>query len=38
MTNLAEELCKAIVKKFEKLTVHSSFKNNIWGADLTDMQ
>ena len=35
---LTEGLHKAIVRKFEKRKVHSSFKNNIWGADLADMQ
>ena len=33
---LAEELHKPIIRKFEK--VHSSFKDNIWGAYLGDMQ
>ena len=35
---LAEELHKLIVKKFEKRKVHSSFIDNIWGADLANMQ
>ena len=35
---LAEELHKRIIKKFEKRTVYSVFKVNIWGADLADMQ
>ena len=35
---LAEELHKRIIKKFEKRTVYSAFKVNIWGADLADMQ
>ena len=35
---LAEELHKTIIKKFEKRKVHSAFKDNIWGADLADMQ
>ena len=35
---LAEELHKSIIRKFEKRKVHSSFKDNIWGADLADMQ
>ena len=34
----AEELDKPIIKKFEKRKVHSTFKDNIWGADLADMQ
>ena len=35
---LAEELHKLIIRKFEKRKVHASFKDNIWGADLADMQ
>ena len=35
---LAEELQKQNIRKFEKRKVHSSFINNIWGADLNDMQ
>ena len=35
---LAEELFKPIIRKFKKRTVYSGFKDNIWGADLTDMQ
>ena len=35
---LAKELHKLIIKKFEKRKVHASFKDNIWGADLADMQ
>ena len=35
---LAEELHKAIIRKFKKRKVHSSFIDNFWGADLTDMQ
>ena len=35
---LAEELHKPIIGKFEKRKVYSSFKDNIWGADLADMQ
>ena len=35
---LAEELHKPIIKKFEKRKVHATFKDNIWGADLVDMQ
>ena len=33
-----EELCKQIIRKFEKRKVHSSFIDNIWGADLADIQ
>ena len=35
---LTEELHKPIIRKFEKLKVHSSFIYNIWSADLVDMQ
>ena len=35
---LAEELHKPIIKKFKKRKVYSAFKDNIWGADLADMQ
>ena len=35
---LAEELHKLIIKKFKKRKVYSSFKDNICGADLADMQ
>ena len=35
---LAEELHKPIIRKFKKRKVHSTFKDNIWGADLVDMQ
>ena len=35
---LAEELHKRIIRKFEKRKVHSPFIDNIWGADLLDMQ
>ena len=35
---LAEELHKPIIRKFEKRKVHAAFKDNIWGADLADMQ
>ena len=35
---LAKELHKLIIKKFEKRKVHAAFKDNIWGAGLTDMQ
>ena len=34
---LAKELHKPIIRKFKKITVFSGFKDNIWGADLTDM-
>ena len=35
---LAEELHKPIIRKFKKRAVYSEFKDNIWGADLADMQ
>ena len=35
---LANELHKPIIRKFEKRIVYSTFKDNIWGADLADMQ
>ena len=35
---LAEELHKPIIRKFKKRKVHSSFIDNISGADLADMQ
>ena len=35
---LANELHKPFIKKFKKRKVYSSFKDNIWGVDLGDMQ
>ena len=35
---LAKELHKPIIRNFKKRTVYSGFRDNIWGADLTDMQ
>ena len=35
---MAEELHKPIIRKVEKREVHAAFKDNIWGADLADMQ
>ena len=35
---LAEELHKPIIRNLKKRTVYSWFKDNIWGADLADMQ
>ena len=35
---LANELQKPIIRKFKKGKVYSSFKDNIWGVDLADMQ
>ena len=37
-TQLANELHKPIIRKLNKRKVHSSFKDNIWGVDLADMQ
>ena len=35
---LAEELHKPITRKFKKRKVYLIFIDNIWGADLADMQ
>ena len=35
---LANELHIPIIRKFEKRKVYSTFKDNIWGVDLADMQ
>ena len=35
---LAEELCKLIIRKSKKRKVQSTFIDNIWGTDLADMQ
>ena len=35
---LAEELHKSIIRNIEKRKVHAAFKDNIWDADLADMQ
>ena len=35
---LANELHKPTIRKFKKRKVYSSFKDNIWGIDLPDMQ
>ena len=35
---LAEELHKQTIRKFKKRKVQSYFLDNIWGADLADMQ
>ena len=35
---LADELHKPIIRKFGKRKVYSTFKDNIWGADLADLQ
>ena len=33
-----KELRKTIIKNFEQRTVYSTFTDNIWGADLADVQ
>ena len=35
---LDEELHKPIIRKIRKRKVYSAFKDNFWGADLSDMQ
>ena len=35
---LAEKLHRPIIKNFNKRTFYSGFRDNIWGADLADMQ
>ena len=35
---LANELHKPIIRKFKKRKVYSSFRDNIWGVDLANMQ
>ena len=35
---LTKELHKPIIRKFKKRKFYSRFKDNIWGADLADMQ
>ena len=35
---LEKELHEPIIRKFRKRKVYSSVKDNIWGADLADMQ
>ena len=35
---LAEKLHKPIIRKFKKRKAYSAFKDNIWAADLADMQ
>ena len=37
-SELANELHQPIIRKFKKRKVYSSFKDNIWGVDLADMQ
>ena len=35
---LANELHKHIIRKFKRRKIYSSSRDNIWGADLADMQ
>ena len=35
---LANELHKPIIRKFQKRKIYSSFRDNIWGVNLADMQ
>ena len=35
---IAKELPKPIIRNFKKRTVYSEFEENIWGADLADIQ
>ena len=35
---LPNQLHKPIIRKFKKRRVYSSFKDNIWGVDLADME
>ena len=35
---LENELHQPIIKKFKRRKVYSLFKDNVWGADLADMQ
>ena len=35
---LVKELHKPIMRNLKKRTVYSGFRDNIWGADLADMQ
>ena len=35
---LGEELDEPIIKKFKKRKVHSPVMDNVWGADLAEMQ
>ena len=35
---LAEELHKLAIKKFKRRKVYTGFKDNIWAADLAEME
>ena len=36
--HIAKQLHKLIIRKSQKREVYSAFKDNIWGADLANMQ
>ena len=36
--HLSEELHKPIIRKYKKRKVYSGFRDNLWAADLADMQ
>ena len=38
INQLANKLHKLIIRKFKKKKVYSSFRDNIWSADLADIQ
>ena len=38
ISQLVDDLHKLIIRKFKKRKVYFSFKDNIWGVDLADMQ
>ena len=38
MQQLPDEIHKPIIKTFKRRKVYSSFKDNIWGVDLADIQ
>ena len=38
LNKLAEDLHELIINKFKKRKVYSSLIDNIWGADLADME
>ena len=35
---LANQIHKQIIRKFKRRKVHSSFRDNMWGIDLADIQ
>ena len=35
---ITTQLQKLIIRKFKKITFYSRYRDNIWGADLADMQ